>query len=85
MGGGVARRSRETGREVERRAGRPGLSAAGYRPRGGVSHHVWVIRSLAETVGADSAVVRQFNAARKKRHVGTYDNTGVISDQEADA
>ena len=60
------------------------LAVAGYRPRRNVSHHVCVIRSLAHTVGVDSATIRQFDAARKKRNMGAYDNTGVISDQEAD-
>jgi len=66
------------------RAATAALAAAGYRPGRGVSHHVWVIQSLAHTVGLDPTTVRQFDAARKKRHAGAYDSTGVISDQEAE-
>lgn len=58
------------------------LAACGYRaPRD--AHHYRVIQSLALTIGADSSVVRKFDAFRKKRNIGGYERVGMVSDQEA--
>jgi hypothetical protein len=58
------------------------LSAAGFRASR-EAHHYRVIESLALTVGASSAIVRQFDAFRRKRNIGGYDRAGTASDQEA--
>ena len=59
------------------------LAASGYRASR-ESHHYRVIQSLAFTVGADQATVRQLDRFRKKRNVSGYESAGVVSDQEAD-
>jgi len=58
------------------------LCASGYRAAR-ESHHYRVVESLALTIGAPSAMVRQFDAFRKKRNIGGYDRAGTTSDQEA--
>ena len=58
------------------------LCASGCRAAREV-HHYRVIESLALTIGAPSAIVRQFDAFRKKRNIGGYDRAGTTSDQEA--
>ena len=58
------------------------LAACGYRaPR--EAHHYRVIQSLALTIGAESSLVRKFDAFRKKRNIGGYERVGMVSDQEA--
>jgi len=58
------------------------LAAAGYRASR-ESHHYRVIQSLVFTIGSDTRLVRQFDQFRKKRNVGGYERSGVVSDQEA--
>ena len=58
------------------------LCASGYRAAR-EAHHYRAIESLALTIGAPSATVRQFDAFRKKRNIGGYDRAGTTSDQEA--
>jgi hypothetical protein len=58
------------------------LCASGYRAAR-EAHHYRVIESLALTIGASAATVRQFDAFRKKRNIGGYDRAGTTSDQEA--
>lgn len=58
------------------------LCASGYRAAR-EAHHYRAIESLALTIGAPSAIVRQFEAFRKKRNIGGYDRAGTTSDQEA--
>lgn len=58
------------------------LAAAGYRASRD-SHHHRVIQSIALTVGADAAVVIQFDAFRKKRNISDYERAGGVSEQEA--
>jgi hypothetical protein len=58
------------------------LCASGYRAAR-EAHHYRAIESLALTIGASSATVRQFDAFRKKRNIGGYDRAGTTSDQEA--
>jgi hypothetical protein len=58
------------------------LAAAGYRA-GRDAHHYRTIQSLAHTIGADSALIAQLDAFRKKRNIGDYERIGTISDQEA--
>jgi len=58
------------------------LAASGYRASR-ESHHHRVIHSLAFTMGCDAGLVRLFDQFRKKRNIGGYERSGVISDQEA--
>jgi hypothetical protein len=58
------------------------LAASGYRAAR-ESHHHRVIQSLAMTIGADAGSVRRFDQFRKKRNLGAYERSGVVSDQEA--
>ena len=58
------------------------LAAAGYRAER-ASHHYRVIQSLAHTIGADTNLTAQFDQFRKKRNIGGYERSGMVSDQEA--
>jgi hypothetical protein len=58
------------------------LAACGYRASRD-AHHYRVIQSLALTIGAESSLVRKFDAFRKKRNIGEYERIGMVSDQEA--
>jgi len=58
------------------------LAAAGFRAARD-AHHYRVIQSLAHTVGADGALIAQFEQFRKKRNIGGYERAGSISDREA--
>ena len=60
------------------------LAAAGYETPKGESHHFRVIQSLEHTIGADAALVRTFDAFRKKRNAGVYERVGAISRRDAD-
>ena len=60
------------------------LAAAGFRTGRGESHHFRTIQSLAHTVGADSDLVEQFDAFRKKRNTADYERPGVASDHDAE-
>lgn len=60
------------------------LAAVGFRPARGDSLHLRVIQSLQHTIRADTAVIEQFDAFRKKRNIGAYERTGVVSEHEAD-
>jgi hypothetical protein len=59
------------------------LAAAGFRANRD-AHHFRVFQSLEHTVGADSALIDQCEAFRKKRNLGHYERAGMISDQEAE-
>jgi hypothetical protein len=58
------------------------LAACGYRASR-EAHHYRVIQSLAYTIGANAALVAQFDAFRKKRNIGDYERAGLISATEA--
>lgn len=58
------------------------LAASGYRATR-EAHHYRVIQSLAYTIGADAGLIAQFDQFRKKRAIGSYERTGMTSDQEA--
>lgn len=58
------------------------LAAAGYRA-GREAHHYRVIQSLAYTIKADTSLIKQFDAFRKKRNIGGYERAGLVSDHEA--
>jgi len=59
------------------------LAACGYRPSRD-SHHYRVIQSLVHTIGADTKLVAQVDAFRKKRNTGDYEIAGLITKKEAD-
>ena len=59
------------------------LAAAGYRPSRD-AHHYRTILSLEFTIQADSKLIAQFDAFRKKRNLGDYSIAGSISKKEAD-
>ncbi len=58
------------------------LAACGYRAAR-EAHHFRVIHSLGLTIGAKEALIRRFDAFRKKRNVGAYERMGTVSDQES--
>ncbi len=62
---------------------RAALAAAGFRATG-VGQHYHVIHSLAHTIGADAAVIRQLDEFRKKRNMALYERAYAISETEAD-
>jgi hypothetical protein len=58
------------------------LAACGYRAAR-EAHHYRVVQSLAFTIGAETALVKQFDQFRKKRNIGAYERAGLVSDYEA--
>ena len=58
------------------------LAASGYRASREAQHYR-TIQSLVHTIGAESHLVRQLDAFRKKRNVGDYERAGLISETEA--
>ena len=60
------------------------LAAAGYRAARD-QHHYRVIESLRETIGAEVALIRTFDAFRKKRNLTGYERAGLVSDAEAES
>jgi len=60
------------------------LHASGYRTNSNVAgHHAKTVQSLEHTIGADAALVRKFDAFRRKRNRISYDKPLPVSDQEA--
>lgn len=59
------------------------LAAEGYRPLR-TAHHYRVVQSLAHTVGAESGLIRELDALRKKRNLSEYERAGAVSNHEAD-
>lgn len=58
------------------------LAASGYRASRD-QHHVRVIQSLRETIGASAELVATFDAFRKKRNITGYERVGIVSDSDA--
>ena len=58
------------------------LAASGYRASR-AQHHVRVIQSLRETIGAGAELVATFDAFRKKRNITGYERVGIVSDADA--
>ena len=58
------------------------LASAGYRAARD-SHHYRVIQSLAYTIGADQALIKQLDFFRKKRNIGEYEIAGGFCQQIA--
>ena len=48
------------------------------------AHHYRVIQSLALTIGADAKLVSRLDAFRKKRNIGDYERSGLVSEKEAE-
>lgn len=60
------------------------LHASGYRTNSNVpGHHANTVQSLEHTIGADVALVRKFDAFRRKRNQISYDAPLAVSGQEA--
>jgi len=59
------------------------LAACGYRSSR-EAHHYRVIQSLALTIGADAKLVSRLDAFRKKRNIGDYERSGLVSEKEAE-
>ncbi len=60
------------------------LHTSGYRTNSNVAgHHAKTVQSLEHTIGADAALVRKFDAFRRKRNRISYDKPLPVSDQEA--
>jgi hypothetical protein len=53
---------------------------AGYRASR-EAHHYRVIQSLRFTIGADTRLVAQLDAFRKKRNISDYERSGLISEK----
>ena len=58
------------------------LAASGYRASRD-QHHVRVIQSLRETIGASAELIATFDAFRKKRNITGYERVGIVSDADA--
>lgn len=58
------------------------LAASGYRAVR-EAHHYRVIQSLAFTIKADPRLIAQLDKFRKKRNIGSYEQAGAVSEQEA--
>jgi HEPN domain-containing protein len=58
------------------------LAAAGYRTAM-EAHHYRVIQSLAFTIKVEPRLIAQLDKFRKKRNIGSYEQAGAVSEQEA--
>ena len=59
------------------------LHAAGYRTNSNVpGHHAVTVESLEHTIGVDAALVRKFDAFRRKRNRTSYDAPAAVSTKE---
>lgn len=59
------------------------LAASGYRASREAQHYR-TIQSLALTIGADKALVKELDAFRKKRNISDYEQADLVSDHEVD-
>jgi hypothetical protein len=60
------------------------LHAAGYRTNSNVpGHHALTVGSLEHTIGVDAALVRTFDAFRRKRNRVSNDDPAAVSAKEA--
>lgn len=64
---------------------RAALHWSGYEIPKGDSHHFRAIDSLRFTVGADAALIDRLQVYRKKRSVGVYEVSGMITKADAAA
>lgn len=60
------------------------LVAAGYRART-EGHHYITIQSLAYTIQAEPALIKQLDKFRKKRNVSNYERMGMVTEKEVEA
>jgi HEPN domain-containing protein len=58
------------------------LAAAGYRARK-EGQHYHVIQSLAFTIKAEPAIIKQLDKLRQKRNISDYERAGLVTEQEA--
>jgi len=59
------------------------LAASGYRAKK-EGHHYRVIQSLAYTIKAEPALIKQLDKFRQKRNISDYERSGMVSEQEAE-
>jgi len=59
------------------------LAAAGYRAKK-EGQHYRIIQSLAFTIRANPAVIKQLDKFRRKRNISDYERVGMVTGQEAD-
>jgi hypothetical protein len=57
------------------------LAASGFTVRE-TAHHYWTIQSLALTIVADKGIVDKLDMARKKRNIGDYERSCIVSSHE---
>lgn len=60
------------------------LAASGYRAKK-EGHHYRVIQSLAYTIKAEPALIKQLDKLRQKRNISDYERAGMVTEQEAGA
>lgn len=60
------------------------LAASGYRAKK-EGHHYRVIQSLAYTIKAEPALIKQLDKFRQKRNISDYERSGMVTEQEAGA
>jgi hypothetical protein len=58
------------------------LAAVGYRARKEGQRYL-VLQSLAFTIEADPATIRQLDKFREKRNISEYERAGLVTEQEA--
>lgn len=64
-------------------AAKAALAAVGYRARKEGQHYL-VLQSLAFTIKADSATIKQLDKFREKRNISDYERAGLVTEQEAE-
>ena len=60
------------------------LAASGYRAKK-EGHHYRVIQSLAYTIKAEPALIKQLDKFRQKRNISDYERAGMVTEQEVGA
>jgi HEPN domain-containing protein len=64
-------------------AAKAALAAVGYRARKEGQRYL-VLQSLAFTIEADPATIRQLDKFREKRNISDYERAGLVTEQEAE-
>ncbi len=59
------------------------LAAVGYRARKEGQHYL-VLQSLAFTIKANPAIIKQLDKFREKRNISDYERAGLVTEQEAE-
>jgi hypothetical protein len=64
-------------------AAKAALAAVGYRARKEGQHYL-VLQSLAFTIKADAATIKQLDKFREKRNISDYERAGLVTEQEVE-